>query len=428
MDAVRLRRLERLLKGETAMPVLNINPDNKKMILSIDGGGMRGTITVAMLAELEDMTDKPCHELFDLVAGTSTGAIIAGGIGLGLTANFMLEEIYRKRLPEAFRTQDGPSKWLRYVFSGLRYFYSLKPFIATMSDLAAGKTIFDLGKIDPSRTYPSGPHDKSVTDQRKPTVLMTTTDVRTSNTYYIVSKGPGAKEFAHWPVAGAIGASGAAPIFFPPVLGNYVDGGVGVYGNPCLGATVEAMEYIGKDETRPATVEPTFTDGNVIHFSLGTGYPSIQRKDGDAGRFWLADWVQYIIFAGMDQAALQQVFTTRSIYGKRIDFRRYNPYLEAESIRQHLIPDLPGNVTPEKLGLDSAAEADVALMEQVGRAYARVLLKNTTDGRSRWEHPGYMPWISENRLDPDYGTARDGGHPLPKRLTEFDERKFFEQG
>lgn len=424
MDTGQLQRLEQVLKGESALPMLNINPQNKRMILSIDGGGMRGLITVAMLAELEEMTGKPCYELFDLVAGTSTGAIIAAGIGLGYPAKFILEEVYRKRLPAAFRVQsDGLLRWVRYLFNGLRHLYSLKPFIETMSDLAEGRKVFDLGKVDPSITYPKTPDDKSVIDLRKPTVLMTTNDVRTNNTYYIVSQGPGAKEFSHWPVAGAIGASGAAPIYFPPVLGNYVDGGVGIFGNPCLAATIEAMEYIGKNEPRSINGDLGYVDDNVIHLSLGTGYTPNERQDSAARNFWLKDWVEYVIFSGMDQSGLQQVFTTRAVYGKRIDFRRYNPYLKRESVRDVLGIDVAATLDPEKLELDSAGEDEVVLMEQIGRAYARLLFKE-----KRWEHPGYMPWVSEDRRDPDYGQARDGGHPLPRRLTTFDADRFFREG
>ena len=44
---------------------LTFNPRRKKVILSLDGGGMRGTITVAMLAELEAMTGRPIRTLID---------------------------------------------------------------------------------------------------------------------------------------------------------------------------------------------------------------------------------------------------------------------------------------------------------------------------------------------------------------------------
>lgn len=354
--------------------MLDINPDHKKLILSIDGGGMRGTITIAMLAELEIMTGKTCPELFDLVAGTSTGAIITAGFGLGLSAREMLETIYRTRLPEAFRSQPrGVWFWLRYLLGGLRSLYDLRPFLEALGPLSVGKKIGDL---------------------QKPIVFMTTRDLRSNNTYYVVSKGPGLARVADWPVSGAVAASGAAPIYFPPVLGNLVDGGVGVYTNPVLAATVEAMEYIGAPEG--------FTDGNVIHYSFGTGYRPNLLKDGEGSRLWLYDWVVYVIYGMIEDASLQQVFNARAIYKGRVDVRRYNPYLQADSVRDQLGIDLTGKPNPAKLELDSYAPEQVELMEAIGRAYAR---------RVNWTQPGYMPWI-ETPTD-QRGHAHDGGHPLP---------------
>ena len=75
------------------MATLDFNPNGKKVILSIDGGGMRGMISIAMLAELERLTGKTCQQLFDMVAGTSTGAIIAAGIAIGMTAQQLLEVV-----------------------------------------------------------------------------------------------------------------------------------------------------------------------------------------------------------------------------------------------------------------------------------------------------------------------------------------------
>lgn len=51
-----------------------------KRILSIDGGGIRGIIPAVVLAEIENRTGKPVSQLFDLVAGTSTGGILALGL------------------------------------------------------------------------------------------------------------------------------------------------------------------------------------------------------------------------------------------------------------------------------------------------------------------------------------------------------------
>ncbi len=49
-------------------------------ILSIDGGGIRGIIPAVILGELERKTGKAASSLFDLIAGTSTGGILALGL------------------------------------------------------------------------------------------------------------------------------------------------------------------------------------------------------------------------------------------------------------------------------------------------------------------------------------------------------------
>jgi patatin-like phospholipase/acyl hydrolase len=53
-------------------------------VLSIDGGGIRGIIPAMILAEIEDRTGKPIAEMFDLIAGTSTGGILALGLPSGM--------------------------------------------------------------------------------------------------------------------------------------------------------------------------------------------------------------------------------------------------------------------------------------------------------------------------------------------------------
>jgi hypothetical protein len=332
----------------------------------VDGGGMRGTISIAMLADLEQQTGVPVYDIFDMVAGTSTGAIISAGIALGLTAEQMLDEIYLDKLPKAF--QSGWGSTLRFIFSGLRYRYRWQPFVDVLSE-------YD--------------DDYRIRDLTDTIVLFTVKDVRTSNTYYVVNKGPGAGAFADWTLSGAVAASGSAPTYFPAVLGNFIDGGVGQEGNPCLAAATEAMHYIKEDGG--------FTPGNVTLVALGTGYVTNSYPDGAAGGFNIFKWIQYMIIEGIDDAALQQSLTTRAIFEGRIDFRRYNPLLTRQGLAEIDID--PGSIDPSTLTLDTTGQKELELMARIGRAYS-----NNID----WEEENVMPWQTPGgRGEPELDASAD---------------------
>ena len=74
-------------------------------VLSIDGGGIRGIIPAMVLAEIERRTSKTTSELFDLVAGTSTGGILA--LGLTKPGEGGKPEYSAKRLIELYETEGG---------------------------------------------------------------------------------------------------------------------------------------------------------------------------------------------------------------------------------------------------------------------------------------------------------------------------------
>lgn len=61
--------------------------DRPHRMLALDGGGIRGLITLGILSEMEELirqkTGQKLCEYFDYIAGTSTGAIIAAGLSLG---------------------------------------------------------------------------------------------------------------------------------------------------------------------------------------------------------------------------------------------------------------------------------------------------------------------------------------------------------
>jgi patatin-like phospholipase/acyl hydrolase len=66
-------------------------------ILSLDGGGAKGFYTLGVLKEIEGMIACPLHERFDLVFGTSTGAIIAALISLGKTVD-QIHDLYQNQV------------------------------------------------------------------------------------------------------------------------------------------------------------------------------------------------------------------------------------------------------------------------------------------------------------------------------------------
>lgn len=75
-------------------------------ILSLDGGGIKGVFPVALLAQLEKCTKiDRIGDYFDLIAGTSTGSIIALGLAIGLSAREVLD-FYETHGPEIFEPQQ----------------------------------------------------------------------------------------------------------------------------------------------------------------------------------------------------------------------------------------------------------------------------------------------------------------------------------
>ena len=78
-------------------------------VLALDGGGAKGFYTLGVLKEIEAMVGCPLHQKFDLVFGTSTGAIIASLIALGHSVDSILE-LYRKHVPAVMSQKTAPAR------------------------------------------------------------------------------------------------------------------------------------------------------------------------------------------------------------------------------------------------------------------------------------------------------------------------------
>ncbi|HXE42346.1 MAG TPA: patatin-like phospholipase family protein, partial [Candidatus Baltobacteraceae bacterium] len=88
-----------------------------KRILALDGGGIRGVFTLQILARIEELFQKEQNnpklvlaDVFDLIAGTSTGAIIAAFLSWGLPVR-EIEKLYIDHSPTMFAKGRWTQQW-----------------------------------------------------------------------------------------------------------------------------------------------------------------------------------------------------------------------------------------------------------------------------------------------------------------------------
>ena len=93
------------MSGRAAAVIRCFGMQPKRRILALDGGGIKGVLAAAFLDTVENATGKRIADHFDLVAGTSTGGIIALGLGLGMSARDIVE-FYAREGPRIFDQAD----------------------------------------------------------------------------------------------------------------------------------------------------------------------------------------------------------------------------------------------------------------------------------------------------------------------------------
>jgi Patatin-like phospholipase len=203
-----------------------------RRILSIDGGGIRGTFPASFLATLENDLDEPIGRYFDLIAGTSTGGIIAIALAMGVPARDVLK-LYEDLGPGIFdQDHDGISGVLTKLYRKARWF-AWGPKYSTDRLEAALKDVLGERKIGDAITRLMVPAWNAST--RKVYVYKTAHHDRLTTDY---------RDLA---VDAAL-ATAAAPTFFREhITGNdvgLVDGGLWA-NNPAGNAVVEAIGVLG---------------------------------------------------------------------------------------------------------------------------------------------------------------------------------------
>ena len=296
--------------------------ENRRVILCLDGGGMRGILTIQLLKKLEEKAGIPCYELFDMVAGTSTGGIIAGLITMGYNA-IQIERMYENLVTEVFDKRLLGNRFINPpAFSKEKYRSLLKDIIkdTTLAQACASQ---DIDLMITSRDLSAG-----------------------EETFFSCFKQPNGTFYGTYKdvlLRGAMEATMSAPTYFYP-LERFVDGGTTTYNNPSLAAYMEAVSYSRPREFSGQTDYPL---DKITLFSFGTGISrefinpadTINPKGIDIA-FWL-NWLMTV--TGQDASAMQVDIFRSPLISKVIDFRRFQISLDPKTIQR-----LPNTDTLDK--------------------------------------------------------------------------------
>ena len=204
---------------------------SKRRILCIDGGGILGTFPAAFLAELEQHLDDPIGSYFDLIAGTSTGGIIAIALSLGHRASEIVD-LYEARGPEIFGQHKGHLfNLVTGKFRTLRWLYKHK---------------YDSDALRTALRDVLG--DKRIGEARTRLVIPAWNPVAQSVYIYKTAHHPRLETDYRSSAVDAALATSAAPTYFRHHISRHdvglLDGGVWA-NNPSAIATVEALAVLG---------------------------------------------------------------------------------------------------------------------------------------------------------------------------------------
>jgi patatin-like phospholipase/acyl hydrolase len=199
-------------------------------ILSIDGGGIKGLYSAAILGSIESKTGKNIADYFDMICGTSTGGLIAIGLANGMSA-LSLVDLYMNKGSEIFPTSNNrfvrsfqnSYKTIKQIFFTNKH--SVKPLKRILEDLFGDKTMNDASNLlcIPSFNLTNG----------QPKVFKKSG----SQTEHFVDNTIKLVDIAL--------ATAAAPSYYPVHEHNnflYTDGGVWA-NNPSLCGLLEAIDY-----------------------------------------------------------------------------------------------------------------------------------------------------------------------------------------
>lgn len=343
---------------------LAIDPQ-KRVILCLDGGGMRGILTIQLLKKFEEIAGIPCYELFDMVSGTSTGGIIAGLITTGHSA-IDIETMYINLVTEVFDKRSLGNRFINPpAFSKEKYRALLKGIIKDV-------TLEDACRL----------HDLDL--------MITAQDISASEeTFFSCFKQDDGTFYGTYKgtlLRSAMEATMSAPTYFYP-LERFVDGGTTTYNNPALAAFIEAVSYSRPDKIVNLSA---YQLSEITLFSFGTGISrqfikptNTINPHGIDVVFWL-NWL--MTHTGQDASAMQVNAFRSPMVAHTIDFRRFQISLDTAAINK--IPNTDSldenkyqskwlhDLTEDILGnIDMADVTKFDLMKVIGQQVAAYIVQ-----------------------------------------------------
>lgn len=355
-----------------------------KKLLAIDGGGIRGVLSLEILAAIEALFAKGRHNYvladdFDYFAGTSTGGIIAAGLAVGKSVAEIMD-FYEKSGPTMFE-KNALLKRLAYAN------FRSEPLAEKLRDVFGAETVLGSEKL---RSLLLLVMRNATTDSPWPI----------SNNPFAKYNCPGSECNLDLPLWQLVRASTAAPTYFPPeaieIGGHvylFVDGGVTVYNNPAfqmvLMATLDCYWPLAPQGKRGWTTG----EKDMLVVSIGTGATPIADDALRAGDMTLLYNASHVPGALMNAAQAEQDLLCRAfgkclvgdpidlevgdmigatglVAEKRFTYLRYNTELTKKALT-----DLGcGNIDPARVS-DLAAVSAIGDLRAVGRAVAAKKVK-----------------------------------------------------
>jgi predicted acylesterase/phospholipase RssA len=288
-----------------------------RKLLALDGGGIRGVMTLEVLEKIESELEKSLGrgddfvlaDYFDYVAGTSTGAIIATCLSLGMRIG-AIRKFYLESGPAMFDKTNLLRRYFRNKFHDEKLAAKLREVIRQQAQAQGiapkpGENEISLG-TDALKTYLTLVLRNATTDSPWP-----------------ISNNPDAKYNdcirpdcnLNLPLWQLVRASTAAPTYFPPEVVNigehefiFVDGGVTMYNNP-------AFQLFLMATVKPFNLGWPAGEDQMLVVSVGTGAAANANKDLAPEQMNLIYNASSLPSAFMFAAANEQDFLCR-VFGK----------------------------------------------------------------------------------------------------------------